>query len=61
MSFGINRDYTRTERRVWKNLARHAELMRQLQEQGMAKDQASAEAFRLMAKPEEGSKANEPR
>jgi uncharacterized protein YjiS (DUF1127 family) len=38
------------ERRTRNALARHAEIMRELQAQGMSRDEASTEAFKRLGK-----------
>lgn len=48
MALGTNRDYKTTERRAISNLRRHAILMDQLKAKGMSREEASAEALRIM-------------
>jgi hypothetical protein len=48
MGLGNNRDYKTSERRAFKNLAKHAKLMKELIAHGMTREQASTYALREM-------------
>jgi hypothetical protein len=54
MGLGNNRDYTTTDRRIRRNLARHAALMAALIKQGMTREDASREALHRMMPQESG-------
>ena len=48
MGLGTNRDYKSSERRVLRNLARHAVIMQELIAHGMSRGEASAQALAEM-------------
>jgi hypothetical protein len=52
MSLGNNRDYKTADKQARTLLARHAERMRDLQATGLAREEASRQAFRELSKPE---------
>jgi hypothetical protein len=53
MSLGNNRDYKTADRRARALLARHAGRMKELQATGMARKEASQQAYRELPKRKE--------
>jgi len=58
MSLG-NRDYKTADKRARTLLARHAERMRELEAQGLTREEASEQAFRELSKRKEASRRDE--